>query len=284
MALTDSEVKTLITKFFCPEFKIVPTPGFEIDLKKLSFSRLLKEQTNILNFLVEQRTAIINGAAGTGKTMIALAQAQRKARQGESVLFLCYNRKLKNYLAKEYAEDNIYYYTIDGLACKLCNTSISDYTKLGEILDEMYLGKNTFPYKHVVIDEGQDFGKEKIEEVSIIQSLHDIIADREDETGTFYIFYDKLQLVAANDLPSYFADADCKLTLYKNCRNTENIAKTSLSTVSERKLNLMAGSPVGEPSVVHFCSKGKTVESLDKTIAELRVQKYNEIAVLTTKP
>ena len=285
MCLTESEVRTLITKFFCPEFNIVPTPGYEIDLKKLSFNRLLKEQSNILNFLIDQRTAVVNGAAGTGKTMIALAHAQSKARRGESVLFLCYNRKLKDYLAKEYGEENIHFYTIDGLACKLCNTSVYDtekYKKLSTILEDMYY-ENSFPYTHIVIDEGQDFGKEAIEEIQIIQILHDIISDRENDLSTFYIFYDKLQLVAAKELPTYFSDADCKVTLYKNCRNTENIAKTSLSPISERKPKLMDGAMTGEPTIVHFCSQGQIVDSLDRTIAQLKGQKYSEIVILTAK-
>ena len=48
------------------------------------------------------------------------------------------------------------------------------------------------------------------------------------------MFYDAFQLVSlrANDtaeLPRVIREADCKLTLYKNCRNTHSIAKAMAS-------------------------------------------------------
>ena len=58
--LSDNEAKRLLREIFCPEFNIFPPAGFEHDLKKMVFRRLLKEQQNILNYLVEQKTAVIN--------------------------------------------------------------------------------------------------------------------------------------------------------------------------------------------------------------------------------
>ena len=37
---------------------------------------------------------------------------------------------------------------------------------------QMFL-EGTFPYQHVIIDEGQDFGKEEIDEVEIIELLRE---------------------------------------------------------------------------------------------------------------
>ena len=282
MSLSESDVRVLITRLFCPAFDIVPSASYEKDLKKITFNRMLKEQTNILNFLVDQRTAVINGAAGTGKTMIALAKAQLHARQGEKVLFLCYNKKLQEYLDKEYKEENIYYYTIDGLACKICNTPKADYKKLSTLLEEMYFD-NSFPYKHIVIDEGQDFGKDEMEEIKVIQTLRDIVMDREDDTGTFYLFYDKLQKIAAKKMPSYIEDADCKMTLYRNCRNTENIAITSLKTIPDRKPKMMMGGVLGEPATIHYCNENNIIKCLDETIESIRTKNYSDIVILTAK-
>ena len=59
-------------------------------------------EEGILNFLEEQKTAVINGAAGTGKTLVAIEKAKRHACKGEKVLFLRYNNLLKTHLAEHY--------------------------------------------------------------------------------------------------------------------------------------------------------------------------------------
>ena len=279
--LSESDIKLLLRDVICPEFKIFPAIGFENELKKIKFHRLLKEQEGILDYLVEQRTAVINGAAGTGKTMIALEKAQRHAADGEKVLFLCYNANLKIHLEENFATENIDFYTIAGLACKLCSTSKPNYKQAGEKLEDMYL-TGTFPYLHVIVDEGQDFGTEDIEESDVLQIIHDTIMDNEELEGTFYVFYDKLQMIQSNSMPRYIADADCKLTLYKNCRNTENIAITSLKPITERTPKLYAGAIKGVPAKFHFVDDEKIlVNKVDDILLQLKEDGINNVVILT---
>ena len=279
--LSTLDVKRLLREVICPEFNIFPAIGFDNDIKKIKFHRLLKEQECILNYLVEQRSAVINGAAGTGKTMIAVEKAQRHASDGESVLFLCYNTNLRSFLEENYAKDNIEYMTIAGLSCKLCKTNKPNYQKTGEILEDMYL-TGTFPYTHVIVDEGQDFGNEDLEEADILQLIHDIIMDNDKVFGTFYVFYDKFQLIQGEKIPQYIADADCKLTLYRNCRNTENIAITSLKPISERKPKLYEGAIKGMPAKMHFVSNCDLLSSrIDDAINQLGNDGINDVVILT---
>lgn len=281
--LSDNDTNRLIREVFCPEFNLFPTASLENDIRKVRFNRLLKEQKSILNFLSEQQTAVINGAAGTGKTVIAVEKAKRHATSGEKVLFLCFNNKLKDYLEKHIKEELIDFYTIAGLACKLCNTSTPDYTALKDKLETMYYN-GSFPYKHVIVDEGQDFGMENIEESDILDIIKSIITDGEDEGATFYIFYDKLQLIQAEYMPSIIEDADCRLTLYKNCRNTANIAKTSLRPLIERKPKLFEGCVTGVPAKIHYCSSDKAaIKRIDETIDSLKSENYKDIVILTCR-
>ena len=281
--LTEQEVNRILREILCPQFNVFPSVTFESDLKKIVFHRMLEEQSGILNFLSEQKTAVINGAAGTGKTMIAVEKAQRHATAGEKVLFLCYNTQLKNYLSENYAHGNIDYYTISGLACKLCNTTAPNYEKMKSVLEDMYVFDN-FPYMHIVIDEGQDFGIDAVEETGIIEVLKSIITDIKPDNASFYIFYDKLQLVQSRKIPQYISDADCKLTLYRNCRNTENIATTSLAPITERRPKLIDGCVKGVPAKLHFCnSDEKARERLDLIIDTLKGQGIKDIVILTCK-
>ena len=282
-SLSDNDFNRILREILCPQFNVFPSVTFEADLKKIVFHRLLQEQSGILNFLSEQKTAVINGAAGTGKTMIAVEKAQRHALAGEKVLFLCYNAQLKNYLSENYPHENIDYYTISGYACKLCDSTVPNYEKMQARLEDMYVF-GTFPYDHIVIDEGQDFGIEDVDESDVIETLKSIIEDTKPDTSSFYIFYDKLQLVQSSRIPKYIEEADCKLTLYRNCRNTENIATTSLAPITERSPKLIDGCVKGAPAKLHFCTDEAAVQAkLNLLLDTLKGQGVKDIIILTCK-
>lgn len=277
--VSEAEGSMLIRRIFCPEFSVFSAASFDSELKNIVFHRLLKEQANILNFLEDQKVAVINGAAGTGKTMIAAEKARRHALNGEKVLFLCYNARLKDYLARNYGHENIDYLTIAGLACKLCRTAQPDYEKLQNKLDDLYF-TGEFPYRHIVVDEGQDFGFDDIEEGKILEGLRLLVEDK----GTFYVFYDRMQLVQGRKVPAFIEDADCRLTLYKNCRNTENIAKTSLRPISGRNPTLFDNAVRGAPARFHYCSDASSMaETLDGILEQYRSDGFKDVAILTVK-
>ena len=281
-SLNAAQASRIVNEILCPQFEIAPSASFDTDTKHILFHRLLKEQASVLNFLEEQKTAVINGAAGTGKTLVAVEKAKRHAFRGEKVLFLCFNRQLRDHLAESYAHENIDYETIARFACRLGHTPEPDYALLNRLLEDMW-EKGSFPYQHVIVDEGQDFGSDAIEEADILSTLKTIIEDTK-EDGSFYVFYDKLQLIQARKMPQFLADADCKLTLYRNCRNTENIAKTSLRPVSERSPKLMENCIVGVPAKLHFCEDADSIlGALDDTLDALLGDGIENIVILTCK-
>ena len=278
--ISDAMAARIVNEVLCPKFEIAPSASFDSDTKHIIFHRLLKEQAAILNFLEEQKTAVINGAAGTGKTLVALEKAKRHALRGEKVLFLCFNAQLKDHLTKNYDHENIDYYTVAGFACSLCRTPEPEYEAAANILESMWEDGN-FPYQHVIVDEGQDFGSDAIEDASILETLKAIIEDTK-EDGSFYVFYDRLQLIQARRMPKFLEDADCKLTLYRNCRNTENIAKTSLRPISERSPKLMENCIVGVPAKLHYCQDEDTVlGAVDDTLDKLYSEGITNIVILT---
>jgi len=113
--------------------------------------------------------------------------------------------------------------------------------------------------------------------------LSDIILDNSDE-GTFYIFYDKFQMIQGKSLPKYISEADCKLTLYKNCRNTENIAITSLRPITDRKPKLFEGCIKGKPSIMSFCqNESVLLQRLTNIIEQHKEEGIYDIVILTCK-
>lgn len=276
--LTNEESDLFLNHFLCPTAKIIPTTTIELDSKRMIFNRLLKEQSMVLDFLDEQDSVVINGAAGTGKTLVAIEKAKRLASLKENVLFLCYNSELKDYLSTNFANQFIHFYTLAGFVTKLTDGSSINYEKAAEKLFEFLETPSSFEFKHIIIDEGQDFGifgtgeKADNSKELILQLLHDIVIDN--EIGNFYVFYDKLQLIQATKMPSFIENADCKLTLHKNCRNTENIAKASLKTVSEddklRRFKFMDGINIGEEARLHFISQNDLQKAINKIINSLK--------------
>ena len=46
-----------------------------------------------------------------------------------------------------------------------------------------YAAFYSFPYDHVIVDEGQDFGRDEIENAKLLELLHDaVLADAESKT------------------------------------------------------------------------------------------------------
>lgn len=280
--LNEEQCKYFINYVLAPTCNLIPSKRFWVDLQNNNMHSFLKEQTMVLDFLEEQNVAVINGAAGTGKTLIAIEKARRLAEQNEKVLFICFNRFLKDYLQQTYKFDNVRYETIDSLA-------YSYFGEYGKLSYDALVNRisndyktNKFPYKHFIIDEAQDFGKPEIENSMFLNIIQEI-AEKED--GCCYFFYDKYQLVQSKEVPSVILDADCKISLFKNCRNTQKIASTSYKVFTERELNKrkVIGFQNGESPLSINCDKSNTYESLKRLVNEFKKKGYKDIVILTTK-
>lgn len=278
--------RRVLENILCPEFNLVPSMASELSIKRNSMERLLNEQVKVLDFLEEQQTATINGAAGTGKTMIALQKARLHANNGDKVLFLCYNKALCNYLRENYTHPNIDFYNIDAFACAYCRTSAYNYKLLKEKIEESYFNQ-TFEYKHIIIDEGQDFGQSEIEDNNILYTLESAVVNEDDNIGSFYVFYDKFQFIQGACCPKFIKDADCRLTLTRNCRNTNNIAETSSRPLMLNKtIKTKPDSVIGDTSVVYVSSeKDRCLEYLNNAIKSCLEKKIkeSEIVIISCK-
>ena len=254
--LTDDEFTLLLESVLCPTFHMVASPAADNVAMVENMNQLLYEQYRLLDFLEDQNTAVINGAAGTGKTMLAVEKARRHSVDGEKVLFLCYNHMLCERLVlthkqsekKSYREQfkNADFKTISQLTKEITG-NYKDFGGLESWLIECSGDLDRFGYKHVIIDEGQDFGLPALstdanpdsgkEACSIIDLIQEVVLDA---GGTFYLFYDKYQMIQGGSrteysLPKCIEDSDCRLTLHCNCRNTKEIARTSVTPLRDNR-------------------------------------------------
>ena len=142
-------------------------------------------------------------------------------------------------------------------------------------------------YDHIIVDEAQDFGIKAIEDSGLINELFYIIL-YERENGSFFSFYDQLQMIYNTQLPKFIQEADCKMTLFKNCRNTTYVATTSLKPIidekNKRRLNSLDKHNNGKTPRFFFTKKELSEKCLDSVIKDLhenRELKANDIVILT---
>ena len=219
-----------VIKLLMPSFKIVESVASTAFESKRSYIQMTRQQASILNFLQEQPTAVIHGPAGTGKTMLAIEKANMLASKGEKVLYLCFNEFLVSYLKEHYKDTGIIFHNIRSLAEELMphvECSISEIIpRFTEYFQKEY-DDCLWSYNNVVIDEGQDIPESILEHISILTDMLN---------GHYYVFYDKNQYIMMHK-STYWLDTygDCRLVLYKNCRNTAEIARTIGTTVENIK-------------------------------------------------
>ncbi len=299
--MTQDDLQLLIHEVLCPTFHLVKMPSIERYEQEAKFNMLLKEQVAILDFLDEQPSAVINGVAGTGKTMVAVEKARRHSIQGEKVLFLCFNRLLRDHLEKVYKTNaskeitkefqNVDFMTISMLALHKTG-DMTNFKGLEDWILES--ADDTFEYKHVIVDEGQDFavlgaGQSDAPEQGYGNAIIDALEMAALESnGTFYLFCDQKQMVQGQNanaqIPECITHAECRLTLHRNCRNTKEIAKTSMKPLPDeervRPIHVLENSGP-EPHMIVVEDKEKQITCLNQAIDELRKASYDNIVILT---
>jgi hypothetical protein len=224
----NEELTRSILDILAPEFGAFQSVRSRAMATKALFFRMTQEQAYLLDYLEEQDEAAIHGVAGTGKTVLAVQKAKRLA-ENEKVLFLCFNRFLKEHLAAAYGNPNIEFNNLDALFSGKVRRPLPTTPKeKDEAIFDFLVDWEDFdwPYKHIVIDEGQDFKDEHL------QALHEIAKAKK---GCFYVFYDRNQFVQGVAFPEWLTNMDCRLVLSRNCRNTKEIALTSTRPIGLEK-------------------------------------------------
>lgn len=217
----------------------VVTLGKKISYTEDAFLSLTKEQFRCLDQLEDNSRCLIRGAAGTGKTLLAIETVKKSVVSGEKVAFFCFNNMLASWL-KKYFENEIEEvkpYYVGTIHSWMMNIVKKNGNKVynQEFDQEFYqnelpilaleaLEKEAILYDKIVIDEAQDIlGTDSFE-------VLDCVLKNGIERGKWTLFGDfSHQAIFLNQNPEAVIHgleektSFIKFKLNINCRNTKKI-------------------------------------------------------------
>jgi len=206
---------------------------------------LTDNQYRCIDQLEDNPRCLIKGAAGTGKTLLAVEEVKKYASRGERVALICYNKLLGAWLQNRFVDLNekgqpVYVGTlhrlmIDVLQKKNHGIDFPASTEDAEIffskiLPKMAtdaLSKESALFDRIIIDEAQDILSEEY-----IDFL-DLTLKRGLERGKWSLFGDfERQAIYSPDKDEIMflelleeKASFIRYKLIENCRNTKNICK-----------------------------------------------------------
>ncbi|HEU5348546.1 MAG TPA: NERD domain-containing protein [Ktedonobacterales bacterium] len=265
------------------------------------FVRLKEVQYRTLAMMRHHPRVAVRGAAGTGKTILALERARQFAADGLDVLFVCSNMSLARWLQSMIAEEpeeiksRIEMHHMEGLCLKVIKQAgltlpeqqgDALHEELGGRLEQIDLSSafqrsirkldsegGLCQFDAILVDEGQDIDR------PLWGPLYQLLRDR--HGGKFIVCFDPAQR-EREEKDEWFPPIPNRvwaLPLSVNCRNTRAIFRTAQQFYRGLELPVCEG-PEGRD--VEWIEPGKHHSQASNTAgaAETTTSDEHEVAVL----
>jgi hypothetical protein len=129
---------------------------------------LSEQQLDVLEGLAGNDRVLVQGGAGSGKTLLAAEVARREAAAGRRVLLVCFTQPLKKWLAERLEGTGVDVRTVSGLAWATLSAAGEAAAAPSEITDSAYWRDTLLragdvaaaQWDSVIVDEAQDFQEE----------------------------------------------------------------------------------------------------------------------------
>lgn len=292
----------------CEEVLKIIRGDFKIDYSELNrisdnqklIEEFTQEQFKVLDFTEFNDRCLIEGQAGTGKTVVALELVRRKLREGKKVGLFCFNHKLGEKLHNSIAnvfnnEVNDYYAgTLHSYLASHISGVLKDdpdhryyskYLPLEFLIQNEKLREEQ-KFDLLIIDEAQDLLTENYLEV------FDWILKGGIKDGKWIMFGDFTnQAIYLNNPEKSKLLISQRLSFARipplrvNCRNTKKIANQNTLITGVEVPEFTGFTLPGIPIDVRFPTKNKRQELIENKIRELKSDGIapNMIALLSPK-
>lgn len=291
--------------FLRPGFERVPAPASEDWDAEARLRTLTEEQFETLDNVSDNRTCLLRGPAGTGKTLIGIESARRAAAAGRDVLVACFNGALGDWLTAAVAgfgPGRVVAGNVHGLLRKriMASPFASDLERAecsGMDRSEVY-GKVYYELGALAIEEsGERFDTIVFDEVQDLpsRSLAEVIGSwrRPDERSHILLLGDFTRQAlysgssqASLDLIQEALGPVAVFNLRLNCRNTRRIAFQTGILSGFGDLKVSDRQPEGEQVSLQFhADTAAGLACLDLIVRRLREAgcKASDVIVLGSR-
>jgi len=293
--LFDAEEATRLATFLRGDFEVAESLSAITKDRFEEYHNFLEEQFEALDQLDENPRILFQGAAGTGKTLLALEVARRAVQSDKRVIVLCRNRYLSNFLRSSLGEhENIVFCgTYHALMLKMTGyRSSADSgswfdSELPERTIELLLEQppGAFEFDVLVVDEAQDLASENVLTfLSLLTIVYNVTELRffGDFVHQLLFFQDR---GAKESLCAAFPNMH-SFYLWTNCRNREGVGDL-ICTLSDKKDIYKRFRLKGRENCVQFHyyeSEMEKIELLEGVVSDLTKSfPLGEIVVLGLK-
>ncbi len=275
------------------DFKFVPVLSVILSRTDEQLLSVTDEQYSIMEGFEENDRLLISGAAGTGKTLLAMEQCRRLSAAGKKVLYLCFNRLIAAYV-KECRDQQHGKYDVFNLhqllmeECSDLSVPVSESDFFEKELPDIFIernesGKVDRKYDAVIIDEGQDLMN------TYYYLCIGYLLKGGFSGGIWSVYFDPSQNLF-NDNQDFEdiwkqlkMDTETSYKLTINCRNTRQIAVANkmISNIEQAKQLRADGTDVVYES---FLSENDEQKKLIKMIRNLRSQGVSASDIVILSP
>lgn len=227
---------------------------------------LTRQQFAALRGAFELPRVAIIGPAGSGKTLLAVWKLSALLEEGKKAIFVCFNTALAECLRLRYPDlanaivnvDSLFWGIVDD---KRGSTEKDFYAKVlpERVMNSLYSHSSDDKYDAIVIDEGQDFGDDRI------YALYQLLEDSDDSQWLY--FADNKQDLYGQGTDETLG-AEVTFRLYHNCRNTARV-NSATNKVCSGEVQSMPGVPSGEVPKISICKADHMAQKAWSLVKEL---------------